>query len=147
MMSLSLLPSTSSITPPVGLCLATHRCRLQALAEQYKRDCDDAANVENSPHFPAGQALSLLDAYGGRITDDRERATFWTTVADMGKVLLQVRMACVAFVRCTTMILCVCCVCQRTVALLSGKTLIQALRITKYTDTHTPKLSSKRSAD
>lgn len=70
-----------------------HRCCVQALGEQYKHDCDAVAGVENSPNFPAGRALSLLDSHGGGIADDRERATFWTTVTDLGNILVQVRTA------------------------------------------------------
>lgn len=67
----------------------------QALAEQYKAACGggsgDGTGIAAAPLFPAGKALSLLDAHAAGVSDDRDRATFWTTASDLAKVLLQVR--------------------------------------------------------
>ena len=71
----------------------------QSLVNRYKRECDDAsAGEEDSRSFPAGRALSLLDAHASRTAGDREKAAFWTTVADLAKVLQQVHSSFVAVV-------------------------------------------------
>lgn len=73
------------------LCFASQSCT-QGLAEMYKSECEASGRGDNSQHhFPAARALALLDAHGKGIKDDRDRAAFWTTVADLSKVLLQVR--------------------------------------------------------
>lgn len=67
----------------------------QALADQYKAECTPGASASGgseAPLFPAGEALSLLDAHASGIADDRDRAAFWTTASDLAKVLLQVCM-------------------------------------------------------
>ena len=69
----------------------------QALAEQYKAECIVSGDgiltgmaAPPPPLFPAGKALSLLDAHASGVADDRDRATFWSTASDLAKVLLQV---------------------------------------------------------
>lgn len=59
----------------------------QALADRYKRDC---AAEGASIVFPAGPALSLLETHGKEISDERDRAAFAGTVAEVMKVLVQV---------------------------------------------------------
>lgn len=71
----------------------------QALAEQYKSECSSSSTSGGGgdrapPLFPAGEALSLLDAHASGIADERDRAAFWTTVSDLAKVLLQVCVDC-----------------------------------------------------
>lgn len=72
----------------------------QALAGQYKAECIGSGDATGtgtgmaapspSPLFPAGKALSLLDAHASGVADDRDRAAFWSTASDLAKVLLQV---------------------------------------------------------
>ncbi|CAM9454182.1 unnamed protein product [Ectocarpus sp. 8 AP-2014] len=71
----------------------TQDLRGGALADQYKAECTPARSGccgGEAPLFPAANALSLLDAHASGITDDRDRAAFWTTASDLAKVLLQV---------------------------------------------------------
>lgn len=84
----------------------------QALAEKYKAECSSrrrdgncttdgdtngdgtaasASAAATAPLFPAGEALSLLDAHASTVADDRDRAAFWTTAGDLAKLLFQVR--------------------------------------------------------
>lgn len=61
------------------------------MANQYKRDCEAGVGDRVSQGFPAGHALSLLEARANGKVDDRERAAFWTIVTDLSKVLRQVQ--------------------------------------------------------